>query len=187
MKTLFENQLNSTQPLTEEILSTLQNKFYFNGEEKLVGEIILSAMLMSDIIESEHEFPELSLKLITLNEKHFNLFEYDKKFVGSIIPTIKLKSKIMKKEIILAGYINIGNILASNVDRFIEKMTERVKIDTDTLKVNWIMIPVRNEVTRVECIYPSYVIVDGQEIVENLQELNKLLEKTSENLLNKSI
>jgi hypothetical protein len=41
----------------------------------------------------EGEYPELPLKLITLNERHFNLFEYDERFNrGNELPTIKLKS-----------------------------------------------------------------------------------------------
>lgn len=92
MKELFEKQLNGTQPLTEDVLEKLQQKTYFNGEEKQVGEIVLIAMLMGEIIEKEGEHPELPLKLITLNERHFDLFEYDKRYVGNDLPTIKLKN-----------------------------------------------------------------------------------------------
>jgi hypothetical protein len=94
MKELFEKQLNGTQPLTEDVLEKLQVKTYFNGEEKQIGEVVLMAMLIGDVIESE--FPELPLKLITLNERHFNLFEYDERFNrGNELPTIKLKSLVV--------------------------------------------------------------------------------------------
>ncbi len=94
MKELFEKQLNGTQPLTEDVLEKIKVKTYFNGEEKQIGEVVLMAMLMGDVIEGE--FPELPLKLITLNERHFNLFEYDKRFnIGNDLPTIKLKSSVV--------------------------------------------------------------------------------------------
>jgi hypothetical protein len=84
MKKLFEKQLKGTQPLTNDVLEKLQNKTYFNGEEKQVGEVVLMSMLMGDVIEKEGEYPELPLKLITLNERHFNLFEFDEN--GILLP-----------------------------------------------------------------------------------------------------
>ena len=92
MKELFEKQLNGTQPLTEEVLGKLQQKEYFNGDKKEVGDIVLHAMLMCDVVEKEGEISELPLKLITLNERHFNLFEYDERYVANEIPTIKLRN-----------------------------------------------------------------------------------------------
>jgi len=48
---------------------------------------------MGDLIEKEGDYMELPLKLITLNERHFDLFEYDEIFNrGNELPTIKLKS-----------------------------------------------------------------------------------------------
>ena len=94
MKELFEKQLNGTQPLTEEVLEKLQQKRYFNGEEKQIGDVVLLAMLMGEIIEKEGEYPELPLKLITLNEKHFDMFEYDERYKGNDLPTIKLKNEV---------------------------------------------------------------------------------------------
>jgi hypothetical protein len=94
MKELFEKQLNGTQPLTEEVLDKLQRKTYFNGEEKQIGDVILFAMLMGEIIEKDGEYPELPLKLITLNERHFDLFEYDERYNGNDLPTIKLKNEV---------------------------------------------------------------------------------------------
>jgi hypothetical protein len=94
MKELFEKQLNGTQPLTEDVLEKLQVKTYFNGEEKQIGEVVLMAMLMGELIEKDGEYPELSLKLITLNERHFDLFEYDERYKGNELPIIKLKNVV---------------------------------------------------------------------------------------------
>ncbi len=75
------------------MLEKIQVKTYFNGEEKQIGEVVLMAMLMGDVIEKEGECLELPIKLITLNERHFDLFEYDERFnEGNRLPTIKLKS-----------------------------------------------------------------------------------------------
>lgn len=91
MKELFEKQLSRHNPLTEEVLGNLKDKTYFNGEEKKVGEIVLLAFLVGDIIESNDKYPELTLKLITLNERHLDLFEYNDRHTGTDIPAIKLK------------------------------------------------------------------------------------------------
>jgi len=91
MRKLFEKQLNGNQPLTEEVLQNLKLKTYFNNEKKQVGDVVLIGILMSDIIEKDNEYPELPLEIITLNERHFNLFEYDKRHQGSDLPTFKLK------------------------------------------------------------------------------------------------
>jgi hypothetical protein len=94
MKELFEKQLNRTQPLTEEVLEKLQQKTYFNGEEKQIGDVVLIAMLMGEIIEKDNEYSELPLKLITLNERHFDMFEYDERYKGNNLPTIKLTNEV---------------------------------------------------------------------------------------------
>lgn len=93
MKKIFKKQLNETQPLTEEGLGKLYQKTYFNGEKKQIGDVVLIAMLMGEIIEKEGEHPKLPLELITLNERHFDLFTYDERHVGSNLPVIKLKNK----------------------------------------------------------------------------------------------
>jgi hypothetical protein len=94
MKELFEKQLNGNKPLTEEVFGKLQQKTYFNGEEIQIGDVVLFAMLMGDIIEKEGEYPELPLELIILNERHFDMFEYDKRYKGNDLPTIKLKNEV---------------------------------------------------------------------------------------------
>jgi len=91
MEKLFEEQLNCGQPLTKDVLEKSENKTYFNGEKKQVGDIVLFAMLMGELIEKEGEYPEQPLELITLNERHFDLFEYNKKHQTLHIPIIILK------------------------------------------------------------------------------------------------
>ena len=93
MKELFEKQLNRAQPLTEEILEKLQLKTYFNGEEKQIGDVVLFTMLMNGNNEQNNNYTELKLNLITLNERHFDMFEYDERYIGGPLPTVKLKTK----------------------------------------------------------------------------------------------
>jgi hypothetical protein len=101
MKNLFKSQLESNHHLTEEELSHLINKSYFNGEPYKVGDVVL----LSFLIEGEPiQFPSgvpiirdteptnLKIEVITLNEYHFNLFEPDVRFPSyDNIPRIKLK------------------------------------------------------------------------------------------------
>jgi hypothetical protein len=93
MKELFEKQLNGAEPLTEDILKKHKIKTYFNGEEKQIGDVVLYAMLIDEIVKKNGEYSDLSFKLITLNEKHFNSFEpFGRHSSESELPSIKLKS-----------------------------------------------------------------------------------------------
>jgi len=91
MEKLFEKQLKESKPLDENIIKKLKIKTYFNNDEKQIGDVILYAMLMGNVIEKEGAIPELPLSLITLNEKHFDLFEYEQHYQNSEIPVIKFK------------------------------------------------------------------------------------------------
>lgn len=90
MKNLFEKQMRENKKVTAEILSEMKNKKYFNGDVIKIGDVVLYAMLVGDIIEKDGEIPELPLKLIQLNEQHFHLFEKEEH--QDEIPRLKLKS-----------------------------------------------------------------------------------------------
>jgi hypothetical protein len=82
----------------------------------------------------------------------------------------------MKKEIILAAYININNIPPTEVDFVMEKITfELHKNKFNNIEVKWFTVPVKNQDTRIECVYPKYEIIDGQEVVKELKELKELV------------
>ena len=98
MREFFEKQLKANPPLTEKHLNLFKDKNYFNGDEKQIGDVVLFAMLIGDVVEKENDISEMPIDLITLNEKHFDLFEPDKgrekgifKFSGRDIPVIKKK------------------------------------------------------------------------------------------------
>ncbi len=95
MKKLFNDQLEQNKPLTEEVISQLKKKTYFNSEDFRVGDVILYAMLIGEVIEKEDETPELPIELITLNERHFDSFKSDKRDIisqrSSNLPIIRLR------------------------------------------------------------------------------------------------
>ena len=96
MKKLFEKQLNDNinKPLTESILEKINHKIYFNGENLEVGDIVLWAILVGDVIENEGECNELPINIINLNERHLNLFEsYHPYNDEKYLPSIKLIKK----------------------------------------------------------------------------------------------
>ena len=90
---LFEKQLSNTEPVTEEILKKFKIPIYFSGEAIKAGDVVLFAMLHGNIVEKEGECPNLPINFVKLNEKHFHLFESDKRYENNDIPTIKLKKQ----------------------------------------------------------------------------------------------
>jgi len=90
MEKLFEKQMKENKEVSVEILNKMNNKEYFNGDVIEISDVVLYAMLVGDVIEKDGEIPELPLKLIQLNKKHFHLFEKEK--FQDEIPKLKLKS-----------------------------------------------------------------------------------------------
>lgn len=102
---LFNEQLNNTLPFdpSKEMIGSLEEQIYFNGEKYNFGDKILSAFLMIPAIETnpdlqlkskrnnESPFDLFNYKVITLNERHFDLFEHGEIFQIKSIPTIKLR------------------------------------------------------------------------------------------------
>lgn len=91
MKKLFKERLAKTSPVTADVVERLQDKTYFNGEKIQAGDVMLFAMLIGDVISNNGTYPELPMKVITLNEKHFHLFEpYHTQQKGLPLPVIQL-------------------------------------------------------------------------------------------------
>ena len=104
MKNLFKKQLETVKPLTQDGFEKYSTKTYFNGEEMKVGDKVLFGLLLENEIGNPFGVDSPStrtrgggesgftVKLITLNEKHFDLFVCgEKRFTGTEIPAIKLK------------------------------------------------------------------------------------------------
>ena len=88
---------------------------------------------------------------------------------------------------ILVFYIDVGNTESDKVQDFINNTIEKVKDDTQ--EVIKYFIPVRGEGTRVECIYPKFLVVDNtmREEMESLHaainQLSHALVATDKNIL----
>jgi hypothetical protein len=85
MKKLFEDQLKNNNPVKEEVLSALLQRKYHSGKNIEAGDVVLYAFLNRGATKKE-----LSLDLITLNEKEFDLYDIDENVIGTHLPTIKL-------------------------------------------------------------------------------------------------
>ncbi len=79
----------------------------------------------------------------------------------------------IKDKLILAFYLNVGGLSEQDVDGYISRVRGSMKEDDSAI---YYFIPVRNQETRVECVYP--IFVDNQEIKErSKQVLDKLFNK----------
>lgn len=97
---LFKEQLETNSTTTEEMLGNLKNKNYYNGDPIQLGDKVLFGMLIESIEKAPEgsKLPDnISLRLVTLNEKHFELYEEAEMFSdlanSSTIPRIQLKKK----------------------------------------------------------------------------------------------
>ena len=92
MKKLFKEQIEGNQLVDSNMLAKINGKDYFNGESIKIGDRVLFALLKSGVVkEGKHGGIMQPLKIITLKEEHFNLFEFDNTRNNSKPPVISLK------------------------------------------------------------------------------------------------
>lgn len=85
-----------------------------------------------------------------------------------MVEEVKIKDKL-----ILAFYINIGGMNHTDVDSFIYRIKASMQEDDSVI---YYFIPVRDQESKVECVYP--IFVDNKEIKErSKQVLDKLFNK----------
>lgn len=77
------------------------------------------------------------------------------------------------EKVILAYYVGVKNISPEEVDIHIKQISERVKLEG----VIQYFIPIREGDSRIECVYPKYVV--GEQVDE---EMNDVLERLKKNL-----
>ena len=92
----------------------------------------------------------------------------------------------MKKEILLAVYINVDNLSSDDVPQYIEQIKQKISTTKfDTLTVHFFWIPVTDQNTHIECIYPKFVLFDDLKNDIDVQQetikiiLNKLNDSIS--------
>jgi len=92
MRILFKKQIDENILISEDVLKKIQNKNYYNNEPIKIGDCVLYGILQGEMIDDV-----VDIKIITLNESQFDLYE-DYGIVNNIdkynyLPVIKLKNK----------------------------------------------------------------------------------------------
>lgn len=85
-----------------------------------------------------------------------------------------------KQNIIIAIYLNIGNLNPSEIDKYMQNYSERLKINNDQIEMHAIIIPIRTGETRIECLYPNYIVQSIKNdkiaaLTEQFKQLNETL------------
>jgi len=62
----------------------------------------------------------------------------------------------MKDVIILAIYINVGNLNEEDARSYVSQATKSMQWNEED-NIRAIFIPVRDQETKIECVYPKYV------------------------------
>ena len=78
------------------------------------------------------------------------------------------------EKVILVLYVNVQGILPKNLDEHMKEMSQKSKIEG----VIQYFIPIREGDSRVECIYPKYVV--GEQVDK---EMNDVLERLNNALI----
>lgn len=77
------------------------------------------------------------------------------------------------EKVILAYYIGVKNMSPEEVDRHMKEISERSRLEG----IIQYFIPIREGDSRVECVYPKYVV--GEQVDK---EMNDLLERLKKNI-----
>lgn len=92
----------------------------------------------------------------------------------------------MLEKIILVFYIKVDSILEEQYMKYMEDVIESVKPSDDEQFIIQYFIPVRNEESRIECIYP--IFLENEEYKIKIEKiLTKLETKINDYEQNKSI
>jgi hypothetical protein len=80
----------------------------------------------------------------------------------------------MRKLVVFAAYINVGSFSAAKANEHLHSMSVILNKQFEDVEENvkWIVIPVQNQDTKIECIYPAL----GN---ENKARLDKLMKYAS--------
>jgi hypothetical protein len=82
-----------------------------------------------------------------------------------------------KDKLFLVIYLNIASIPSQDVVEYINKVTEVIKFDDSVLRL---IVPVRGEETKIECINPVLLTEDQYKDVED--KINTLKQVVEEKL-----
>jgi hypothetical protein len=97
--------------------------------------------------------------------------------------------KNAKTDILLAVYLNIGNMPNEEVDNYCIKAVERLVKETDTLNLQYFLTPVRTQNTKIEIIYPLPTVINDKETnqlsEEKANELKQIIKGYHNNIFKK--
>ena len=83
-------------------------------------------------------------------------------------------TKINKDQLILVNYINVKNVDAKDIQKFIADVVDSAKdMFDDTVAV--LHVPVVDSESRIECINPKYIVQDNKDWEEKINELIEYL------------
>lgn len=87
---------------------------------------------------------------------------------------LKVTESGYKQQIILAVYVNIGNLSSEEYHNVISKIQKTFSDNKKQENIIHYIIPVRDQPTRIECIYPHFIsssetlVKDFKESIDNL-------------------
>lgn len=82
-----------------------------------------------------------------------------------------------KDKLFLVIYLNIASIPSADVVEYIKKVTEVIKFDDSVLRL---IVPVRGEETKIECINP--VLLTEEQYKDAEEKINTLKQVVEEKL-----
>ena len=91
----------------------------------------------------------------------------------------------MKQTVILANYIDVGDIPHHEVQAYMEQVINKLQHnpdDTEDINIKQYFIPVRDQETRVECVYP--IAVTSKYIQEKYESVLEKLNTYTTNIIN---
>lgn len=74
----------------------------------------------------------------------------------------------------LAFYINVGNMDSEDVKKYMKKISKQLSSDKS---FRFFIVPVRDQETKIECIYPNFLYDE-----EMKNKMNTVLDKLIENI-----
>ncbi|GIV44030.1 MAG: hypothetical protein KatS3mg035_1153 [Bacteroidia bacterium] len=83
----------------------------------------------------------------------------------------------IKEKVILVFYVNVGSLPDSDIERAITRIKSIMPEDDHAM---YLFIPVRNQETRVECVYPLF-LSDDQIKSKAKEMLDRMFKKVKEN------
>ena len=91
IKELFRKQLENNPPFTQDHLSRMVTKSYFNGDPFKVGEVPLQSEMIVNVHQTKEGTIRFDTETIILNERHLDMFFYEPVFQDGTTPIIKMK------------------------------------------------------------------------------------------------